>query len=243
MNQIIVQKYGGACLATIDNIKQVAKRVIDTKNKGYSLVVVVSAMGDTTDHLLLQSREISSEPSKRELDMLLTSGERISMALLSMAINAHHVPAISLTGSQCGIITNANHTEAEIIDIKGDRIKKALEADIIVIIAGFQGVSFEKEITTLGRGGSDTTAVALAAYLKAVRCELFKDVDGIYTEDPKKNPRSKLLLRISYDEALTIIRNGSGILHEKSVELAKKFGVVLEVKSGFCKTEGTIISK
>ena len=242
MNQIIVQKYGGACLATIDNIKQVAKRVIDTKNKGYSLVVVVSAMGDTTDHLLEQSRMITLDPSKRELDMLLTSGERISMALLSMAINAHHVSAISLTGSQCGIITNANHTEAEIIDIKGDRIKKALETDTIVIIAGFQGVSFEKEITTLGRGGSDTTAVALAAYLKAARCELLKDVDGMYTEDPKKNPHAKKLKSVSYDDALSIIRHGSGILHEKSVELAKKFGVVLNVRSGFSEEEGTVIS-
>ncbi len=241
MKEIIVQKYGGACLASIDDIKRVAKRVIETKQQGYNLLVVVSAMGDTTDHLLEQANQITLDPKRRELDMLLTAGERISMALLSMAINAHHIPALSLTGSQGGIITNSNHTEADIIDIRGERIKESLLEEKVVIIAGFQGVSFEKEITTLGRGGSDTTAVALAAHFKAKRCELFKDVNGIYTEDPKKNLQAKKLQYVSYDDALAIIRRGSVVLHEKSIELAKKFGVVLHVRSGFTNEDGTVI--
>ncbi|MBM4389149.1 MAG: aspartate kinase, partial [Deltaproteobacteria bacterium] len=181
---VIVQKYGGSSVADIEKIKRVAGKVVEAKKRGFDVVVVVSAMGDTTDSLLEMARRINPEPSSRELDMLLTVGERISMALLTMAIQALGCEAISFTGSQSGIITNASHNRARIIEVRPYRIQDEIENGKIVIVAGYQGVSYKREITTLGRGGSDTTAVALAAALKAERCEIFSDIDGVYTADP-----------------------------------------------------------
>lgn len=241
MGSIIIQKYGGTSVGDIDRIKKVARRVVSQCQMGNKVVVVVSAMGKTTDHLIQQAKALSDNPSDREMDMLLSTGEQISVSLLAIAVNDSNCKAISLTGSQCGIITDFNHKKARIDRIKTDRILKELECHDIVIVAGFQGINMNHDITTLGRGGSDTTAVALAAALKAEKCEIYTDVDGVYSSDPRKVKGAKKLAKISYDEMLEMAALGAGVLHPRSVELARKYDVPLEVKSSFIDEEGTAI--
>jgi len=240
---IIVQKYGGTSVADVNRIKNVAGRIAKEKNKGTSIVVVVSALGNTTNELLAMASQISKSPSSRELDMLLSAGERISASLLSMAIEELNVSAVSLTGSQAGIITDNSHTKARIVDINSQRIKDELEKDKVVIVAGFQGVSHEKNITTLGRGGSDLTAVALAASLNADMCEIFTDVDGIFTADPSIVSDSRKIAYISYDEMLELSASGAQVMQTRSVEFAKNNDVKLHVRSSFNTLNGTIIEK
>jgi len=237
----LVQKYGGTSVATTERIEAVADRIVAARADGTRVVVVVSAMGDTTDELLALARRIHSTPPPRELDMLLTAGERISMALLSIALQARGAAAISFTGSQSGIITDNRHSDAKILDVKCDRIRAALDSERIVIVAGFQGVSAEREITTLGRGGSDTTAVALAAALGAERCEIYTDVDGVYTGDPRLVPHAAKIAAIDYDEMLELASRGARVLHPRSVEVARRFGVPLAVRSSFNQDPGTVI--
>lgn len=239
---IIVQKYGGSSVADIDRIKMVAERVVSTKKAGYDVVVVVSAMGKTTDSLLAMASEINPTPSSRELDMLLTVGERITMALLSMAIQALGVDAISFTGSQSGIITNASHNRARIIEVRPFRVLDELEAGKVVIVAGYQGVSYKREITTLGRGGSDTTAVALAAALNAERCEIYSDVAAIRTCDPKVVLSAKEISELTYDQMIELARYGAKVLNADAVEFAKRAGIAIYTRSTFNPEEkGTIV--
>lgn len=240
---IIIQKYGGTSVADVKKIKNVARRIAKEKKEGKSIVVVVSALGDTTDELLAMASQISESPSSRELDMLLSAGERISASLLSMAIEGLNVSAVSLTGSQAGIITDNSHTKARIVDINSKRILDELEKGKVVIVAGFQGVSHEKNITTLGRGGSDLTAVALAASLNADICEIFTDVDGIFTADPYVVPESKKIDYISYDEMLELAASGAQVMQTRSVEFAKNNNVKLHVRSSFNTLDGTVIEK
>jgi aspartate kinase len=240
---LIVQKYGGTSVATPELIKRTALRIISVKKKGHDVVVVTSAMGDTTDQLFNLATKITDRPSGRELDMLVSSGERIAMALLSMAINSMGFAAISFTGSQSGIVTDTVHTKARIKDIRSHRVKEELNKGKIVVIAGFQGVSPEHEVTTLGRGGSDTTAVALAYALGAERCEILTDVDGIYTADPRIVPRARKLDVISYDEMLELASSGARVLHTRSVEMAKQCGVLLHVRSSFNQNPGTMVKE
>ncbi len=228
---IIVQKYGGSSVATIEKIKAVAQKVVTTVNKGHNVVVVVSAMGDTTDELLSLASQINPEPARRELDMLLSVGERISMALLSMAIHTHGLDAISFTGSQSGIITTAGHSNARVIEVRPYRIQDELAAGKVVIVAGYQGVSYKREITTLGRGGSDTTAVALAAALSAEACEIYSDVDGIFDTDPRKVPEARRLDDITYEEMQEMARLGAKVLHAKAVEFARNAQIALYARS------------
>ena len=237
---IIVQKYGGSSVADTERIQRVAARAAQARHAGDDVVVVVSAMGKTTDELLAQALEISPIPPGRELDMLLTSGERISMALLAMAIHELGLTAVSLTGSQAGIITDAAHGKARILDITPGRIHAALDEGHIVIVAGFQGVSRDsKDVTTLGRGGSDTTAVALAAALGAEVCEIYTDVDGVYTADPRIVPQARKLARVSHDEMLELAASGAKVLQVRSVEYARNHKVDVHVRSSFTWTEGT----
>jgi aspartate kinase len=237
---IVVHKYGGTSVADTDRIIKVAERVCQAHRDGHDVVVVVSAMGKTTDRLLQQAREISAEPPGRELDLLLTSGERISMALLAMAIHEQGLSARSLTGSQAGIITDAVHGRARIMNITPARIFEALGAGHIVIVAGFQGVSRDsKDVTTLGRGGSDTTAVALAAALGAKVCEIYTDVDGVYTADPRIVPTARRLDRVCHDEMLELAASGAKVLQVRSVEFARNHGVDIHVRSSFTYTDGT----
>jgi aspartate kinase len=237
---IVVQKYGGSSVADTDRIKRVAERVCAARGAGHDVVVVVSAMGRTTDHLLAQAQDVSRIPPGRELDMLLTAGERISMALLAMAIHEHGYTAQSLTGSQAGIITDTSHGKARIIDITPGRITQALGLGHIVIVAGFQGVSRDsKDVTTLGRGGSDTTAVALAAALNADVCEIYTDVDGVYTADPRIVPTARRLDRVSHEEMLELAASGAKVLQVRSVEFARNHGVDIHVRSSFTYTDGT----
>ncbi|HAW50459.1 TPA: aspartate kinase [bacterium] len=238
---LIVQKYGGSSLASIEMIKNVANRVIKTRKQGNKVVVVVSAMGDTTDELIEKAYKITSSPNKRELDMLISTGEQISSALLSMAIHHEGYKAISLTGSQVGIITDTMHTKARIKGIDTKRIEKELSLDNIVIVCGFQGITVDEDITTLGRGGSDTTAIALASVLDAETCEIYTDVDGVYTGDPRIVKKAKKLDVISYDEMLEMASLGSVVLNLRAVEFAKKYGVVIHLRSSFNDKEGTII--
>jgi aspartate kinase len=228
---LVVQKYGGTSVGTPERIRAVADRIARTHQAGRPLVVVVSAMGDTTDELISLAHQVSKNPPHREMDMLLTVGERISMALLSMALADRKIPATSFTGSQTGIITNSSHRRARIRRILGDRVRSALQAGRVVIVAGFQGVSEDKEITTLGRGGSDTTAVALAAVLGAEACEIYTDVDGVYSADPRLVPEARLLSRIGHDQMVEMASRGAGVLHPRSVELAMRFGVPLVVRN------------
>ncbi|TET45891.1 aspartate kinase [candidate division TA06 bacterium] len=238
---LIVQKYGGTSLASPAKIKSVAKRIVDRREKGDSVIVVVSAMGRDTDRLYGLARRISKSPPTRELDMLLTAGERISMALLAMAVHDLGYEAISFTGSQVGIITDSRHTDAKILEIKGDRIVEGLRQDKVVIVAGFQGVSKEKEVTTLGRGGSDTTAVAIAASLGADLCEIFTDVEGVFAADPAVVAGAKLLEEVSYDEMIELASLGASVLHPRAVEIAAKTNLKLVVSSSRAKNLGTII--
>ncbi len=240
---LIVQKYGGSCLATPARIKSVAERVVATRGRRGDVIVVVSAMGRTTDQLMGLAKRIAATPSKRELDMLLTAGERVSMALLAIAINDLGWHAISFTGSQSGIITDDGHGDASIVDVKAFRIRDEIELGKIVIVAGFQGVSGTKEITTLGRGGSDLTAVTLAAAFGAERCELYKDVPGIMTADPGIVPDARLIPRLSYGQLLELIGAGSRVVQDRAVLAARKFGIPLNIRSGFTDTEGTMVTE
>ncbi|MCW2748305.1 MAG: aspartate kinase [Nocardioidaceae bacterium] len=237
---IVVQKYGGSSVADAQGIKRVAKRIVATKKEGHDVVVVVSAMGDTTDELLDLANQVSPLPAARELDMLLTAGERISMAVLAMAITDLGQEARSFTGSQAGVITDAEHGRAKIIDVTPGRIVQAIADGAVAIVAGFQGVSQEsKDITTLGRGGSDTTAVALATALGAEVCEIYSDVDGIFTADPRIVPNATHIPRLSYAETLEMAANGAKILHLRCVEYARRYNVPIHVRSSFSNKEGT----
>jgi aspartate kinase len=224
---IVVQKYGGSSVADTDKIKLVAQRIARTKRAGKKVVVVVSAMGKTTNQLIEKAKAISPSPSRRELDMLLTCGEREAMSLLTMAVAEEGYEAISFTGSQAGILTNDRHSGARIVEVRPFRIEDELDRGRIVIVAGFQGVSYKREITTLGRGGSDTTAVALAAALRADYCEICSDVEGIFTADPRVVEAPELLAAISHDEMLELAAQGAKVLHDASVEFAKKSGIAL----------------
>ena len=240
---IVVQKYGGSSLADAESIKRVARRIAETKKAGNDVVVAVSAMGDTTDELLDLAQEVSPVPPPRELDMLMTAGERISMALVAMAISDLGYSARSFTGSQAGVITDSVHGRAKIIDVTPGRITEALGKGHIVIVAGFQGVSQDtKEITTLGRGGTDTTAVALAAALGAEVCEIYTDVDGVFTADPRIVPSARKIDRISNEEMLELAASGSKVLHLRSVEYARRFDIPIHVRSSFSQKEGTIVT-
>ncbi|PIQ89734.1 MAG: aspartate kinase [Candidatus Omnitrophica bacterium CG11_big_fil_rev_8_21_14_0_20_42_13] len=239
--RLIVQKYGGSSVANTDRIKKVAERILKYKRKGRSLVVVVSALGDTTDELIELSSQITKYPSEREMDMLLSTGEQVSSALLAMALHKLGIKAISFTGAQVGIITDSAHTRARILDIGAERIKEELKKGKVVIVAGFQGMTEKKEITTLGRGGSDLTAVALAKALDADECEIFTDVAGIYTTDPRIEPQASKLERITYDEMLEMASLGAQVMQSRSIELAKKFNIPLIVRSSFLYKRGTMI--
>ncbi len=237
---LIVQKYGGSSVADAASVKRVARRIVDTKKAGHDVVVVVSAMGDTTDELLDLAEQVSPLPPPRELDMLLTAGERISMALLAMAIHDLGAEARSYTGSQAGLITDSAHGAARIIDVSPGRITEALEQGAIPIVAGFQGVAQDtKDITTLGRGGSDTTAVALAAALGADVCEIYTDVDGVFSADPRVVPKARQVPFITYEEMLELAAVGAKVLHLRCVEYARRFSLPIHVRSSFSTKEGT----
>ena len=239
---LIVAKFGGSSVADAAGFLRVAKRIADTKRAGNEVVVVVSAMGDTTDDLIDLAKQVSPNPPGRELDMLLTAGERISMAVLAMAINDLGVEARSYTGSQAGLITDSTHGKARIVDVTPGRIQEALRENAIPIVAGFQGVSQDtKDITTLGRGGSDLTAVALAAALYADVCEIYTDVDGIFSADPRMVPRARQVPRITYDEMMELAAAGAKVLHLRCVEYAKRFDLPIHVRSSFSDKEGTFV--
>jgi aspartate kinase len=239
---LVVQKYGGSSVADAERIKRVAERIVATRRLGHEVVVVVSAMGDTTDELLDLAQQVAPLPSGRELDMLLTAGERISMALLAMAIETHGHDARSFTGSQAGVITDSSHGKARIIDVTPGRIRSALDEGAIAIVAGFQGVSQgSRDITTLGRGGSDTTAVALGAALGADICEIYTDVDGVYSADPRIVPRARRLDRITYEEMLEMAACGAKVLMLRCVEYARRYGIPVHVRSSFSQRPGTLV--
>ena len=239
---LLVQKFGGTSVADPDRIKAVADRIVRSRREGNDVVVVVSAMGKTTDDLERLAHEVSSDPSAREMDMLLTSGERISIALLCMAIIDQGEAAQSFTGSQAGIVTDTAHRKAKILEIRADRIQEAIAAGNVCVVAGFQGMSTERNITTLGRGGSDTTAVALAAALEADVCEIYTDVSGIYTADPRIVPDARRLDRVSYDEMLEMAATGGRVLALRSVEFARNYNVPVHVRSSFSYEPGTWVT-
>jgi aspartate kinase len=240
---LIVQKYGGSSLAGAKKIKNVARRIVKTREAGHQVVVVVSAMGDTTDELIRMAYQINEFPDKRELDVLLSTGEVVASTLLAMALHRMGYPAISLSGAQAGIKTDSAYSGARITGINPARILKELEKDNVVIVAGFQGVTDESDITTLGRGGSDTTAVALAAILKAEKCERYTDVDGIYTTDPRLLPEARKLKEVSYEEMLEMVTYGFKAIHPRAVELGEVYGVPILVASSFNDNPGTLIHK
>jgi aspartate kinase len=237
---LIVQKFGGSSVADAEGMKRVAARIVATKKAGNQVVVVVSAMGDTTDELIELANAVTPIPQGRELDMLLTAGERISMAVLAMAINNLGFEALSFTGSQAGVITDSVHGKARIIDVTPGRIREAIDSGAIAIVAGFQGISQDtKDITTLGRGGSDTTAVALAAALEADVCEIFTDVDGVFSADPRVVPAARKLKTVTYEEMLELAAAGAKVLHLRCVEYARRFNLPIHVRSSFTPNEGT----
>jgi aspartate kinase len=238
---LIVQKYGGSSVADADCMRRVARRILNTRDQGNQVVVVVSAMGDTTDDLIALANQVNPDPNERELDMLMASGEQISSAILAMTLHAMGAPAIAMSGPQAGIFTDGVHTKAKIRDIRPKRIFEQLKKGKVVIIAGFQGLNPNEDIATLGRGGSDTTAVALAAALKADRCQILKDVEGVYTANPRVVPEAVKLDEIAYDEMLELASLGSEVLQSRAVEFAKKYGVVLEVVSSFVEKPGTLV--
>jgi len=240
---LIVQKFGGSSVANTERIKQVAQRVVQTKRQGHDVVVVVSALGDTTDELLELARQISQSPPERELDMLMATGEQVSVALLAMAIEELGEGAISFTGSQVGILTDGRHTKAKVIDINAKRIHDEVAKGRVVIVAGFQGTTMTQEITTLGRGGSDLTAVALAKALSAELCEIFTDVEGVFTADPRIVPNARKLSAISYDEMLEMASLGAQVMQARSIFVAKRFNVPIHVRSSFSSREGTMITQ
>ncbi len=238
-----VLKFGGTSVGDVEKIKNVSRRLIDAANAGDEVVAVVSAMGKTTDELVGLSKGITANPSARELDMLLTTGEQVTTALLSMALNEEGYEAVSLTGWQAGIKTETLHGNARILDIEAKRMNQHLAEGKIVIVAGFQGLTDTSDIATLGRGGSDTTAVAIAAALKADRCEIYTDVDGVYTTDPRYVKTARKLSTISYDEMLELANLGAGVLHPRAVEFAKNYNILLEVRSSFTSEPGTLIEE
>ncbi len=238
---VIVQKYGGSSVADIDRIRKVAGMVAAVRREGYDMAVVVSAMGKTTDELLAMARSISPTPKRRELDMLFSTGERITMALLAMALEELGVESISLTGSQCGIITNARHTDARVIEVRPFRVQDEMARGKVVIVGGFQGVSYKRDVTTLGRGGSDTTATALAAALGAERCEVYSDVDGVYTADPSAVREARHLPEISYQEMQEVGRAGAKVLAAQAVEFAKNAGIAIYARSAFEPGRETVV--
>ena len=239
---LIVQKYGGTSVADPDRMRNVAKHIAALRAQGTDVVAVVSAMGKATDNLVELARQVSSNPQGREMDMLLTTGERISMSLLCMALHDVGCDAVSFTGSQVGIITDTSHTKAKILEIKGDRVREALSAGKVAVVAGFQGVSTDKEITTLGRGGSDTTAVALAAALDADSCEIYTDVTGVFSADPRIVPQARKLQHINFDEMLEMAGAGSKVLALRSVEFARNHNVPIQVRSSFTWEPGTWVT-
>ncbi len=236
---LIVQKFGGSSVADTERIVNVASIIADTYRAGNEVVVVLSAQGDTTDDLIEKAAQISDAPSRREMDMLLATGEQISISLMAMALQKMGLPVISLTGWQVGMETDSNYSDARIKNVKGGRIREELDKNKIVIVAGFQGINKYEDITTLGRGGSDTTAVALAASLKADLCQIYTDVDGVYTADPRIVPGAVKLDEITYDEMLELASLGANVLHNRSVEMAKRYNVNLEVVSSFTRRPGT----
>ncbi|SFA83152.1 aspartate kinase [Acetitomaculum ruminis DSM 5522] len=240
---LIVKKFGGTSVANKERIFNVAKRCIEDYKEGHDVIVVLSAMGDSTDELIEKAKDINPNPSKRELDMLLTTGEQISVSLMAMAMGALGVPAISLNAAQVAMHTTSSYGNARLKRIDSERIRNELDARKIVIVTGFQGVNKFEDLTTLGRGGSDTTAVALAAALHADKCEIFTDVEGVYTADPRKIEKAKKLNEITYDEMLELATLGAQVLHNRSVEMAKKYGVTLVVRSSLNSNEGTIVKE
>ena len=243
MNKIIVQKYGGSSVANIERIKKVARKIVDRAKEGHKMVVVVSAMGNTTDELIKMAQKITKSPNERELDMLISTGEQVSIALLTMAIHSLGWEAISFTGRQAGIITNPVHTKAKVTAINQNKIESALEKGKIVIVAGFQGINAKGDITTLGRGGSDTTAIALAAQLRAEVCEIYTDVDGVYTADPRIVPSACRIPVISYDEMAEMASLGAKVMHYRAIDVARNYKVKIVVKSSFTEGEGTVIKE
>ncbi len=239
---IVVHKYGGSSVATPERLQAIADRVVAEKTKGLQPIVVVSAMGRTTDALLALAKEVSEAPHRRELDMILTAGERISMALLAMAIGDRGFEAVSLTGSQAGIITTTDHNRARIIEVRPVRVHEALQQGRIVIVGGFAGVSTDKEVTTLGRGGSDTTAIALAAALQAQTCDIFSDVDGVYSADPRIVKEAQRIDRLAAGEALEMGLRGARVLAPEAVDYARRHGVTLHARSSFSSGSGTVIT-
>lgn len=242
---LIVQKYGGSSVADLTKLRAVAARVAATRATGASVVVVVSAMGNTTNELLGLARQVSAHPGRRELDMLISVGERVSMALLAMALGELGVPARSFTGSQSGIVTDEHHANARVVEVRPDRVREALDRGEVAIVAGFQGVSRAREVTTLGRGGSDTTAVVLAAALGADECEICSDVDGIWSADPRAVPGARRIERLTVDEALALAQNGAKVLYEEAVAWAKREGVTLRASQTDKPrdTGGTVVSR
>ncbi len=238
---IIVQKYGGSSVADVQKIHRVAEKIVATRSAGHEVVVVVSAMGKTTDQLLALAHQVDASPPRRELDMLLSTGERVTMALLSMAIQKRGVDAISFTGSQSGIITNDRHFDARIIDVRPHRVEDELARGRVVIVAGYQGMSYKREITTLGRGGSDTTALAMAAALGASHAEIYSDVDGVYSADPRTVPQARHLPEVGYDEMLEMATSGAKVLHAKAVEIARRAGIAIRARATFADGRETLV--
>ena len=238
---LIVQKYGGSSLSNTARIHGAARRVTGLAQQGAEVIVVVSAQGDTTDELITKAEFVNLRGSAREMDMCLSVGEQLSASLMAMAIGALGYPAVSLTGWQAGLRTDGTHGNARILGLEGDRILRELECGKIVVVAGFQGIGPNGDITTLGRGGSDTTAVALAAFLKTDVCQIFTDVDGVYDRDPRQYPQAHRFERLSYDRMLQLIDDGAQVLHDRSVELAKAHGITVEVLSAFTGTPGTLV--
>ena len=240
---LLVQKYGGTSVANLERIQKVADRVAESRSKGNRLVVVVSAMSGVTDGLLRMARGLHAEPSEREMDLLLATGEQTTTALLAIALQGRGIAAVALTGAQAGIVTDGTHTKARIANVTPAAVQAHLRAGQVVIVAGFQGQTMQGQITTLGRGGSDLTAIALAAVLKADRCEIYTDVDGVYTADPRTEPEAAKIGEISYDEMLELASTGAKVMQARSVEFAKKFGVVFEVRSSFNQARGTLVKE
>ncbi|MDP2304395.1 MAG: aspartate kinase [Pseudomonadota bacterium] len=238
---LLVQKYGGSSVSDVERLRKVAARVARARGRGDSVVVVVSAMGNTTNELLALARTVTQSPGRRELDMLISVGERVSMALLAMALQELGVPARSFTGSQSGIITDTSHASARVVEVRPDRVREAIARGEVAIVAGFQGVSREREVTTLGRGGSDTTAVVLAAALQADECEICSDVDGVYSADPRAVPAAVRLDTMTLDEALALAQNGAKVLYDEAVAWARREGITLRASATFSDTGGTRI--
>ena len=240
---LIVQKYGGTSLGDIDRIRNAARRAAELTRQGHSVVIVVSAQGDTTDLMIEKAAQVNKRRAAREMDAYLAAGEQMSAGLVAMAIGALGCGSVSLTGWQAGIRTDGVHGNAKIVSVTTKRIQKELEAGKVVVVAGFQGIDPEGDITTLGRGGSDTTAVALAAYLKADKCQIFTDVDGVYDRDPRIFPDAVRYDRIGYERMMALIENGAQVLHDRSVEFAREYGITVEVLSAFTGEPGTLVGE